>query len=1264
MEVPLLLLFVAIVAGKDVNNKVSEKLVRPYARNINTRLRGYGNNPVPNAEDDRTAPNTDQPSIPYVITEDRLKKIRSNFMYWFFDQDLEGGYGDLQKDITPSITQVNKNLNFQLPFFGFRFNYTRVSLNGYLEFSDPPEQYSYPLTFPTVEWPKKNDPSFIGIFYSKCRIGQLGINDVDQREPGVYFRMERDLMSRKDKFGVEVRERLRWDIRESVVGSDSFEPKHAVIITWKNVSFAGGIENSVQKTNTFQMVLATDEVFTYAIFNYVQIKWTTHTEARGDTVGGEGGVPAYVGFNAGNGTRNYEYRPYSQASTIRDLTARGWANGFPGRHIFRIDENILPGTCNKDIAGASLPLTFAPESGNMLGGTIVNITGPCFEPNMKIVCRFDMKAVYGTVVDRNRAICVQPFIMAEGYILFDIAIDDGKYVWKGQYFIETPATAAEKISFADDSVHQKYPPEVRITWNQYNLTSNLAAPVQISIWGYREQSIRPQLLYIDSLDIGVPNNGLYTIIPATYKNRDNRLFTDMSFGFIQINLTSSTEYNGLRVTPVIWSKPIPLGWYFAAQWERQLGSNWPEGKCNTWIMNDRYLKNFPAELSICPCKLEHALADKGRFMPDFDCDMDANPHCFYHEGARHCVKTGAPRQEGSEQQCCYDKNNYLMLSYDQQWGSSPKRSSNLGILPWNEPNKVPTLSQWYHDISPFYHCCLWQYEQSVGCETFRFERRPSQDCVGYQSPYIATVFGDPHFITFDGLEYTFNGKGEFVLLHTDSEKFKLDVQARFEQVGKNIYGDVAATQLTSIAARDNTSSIIEIRLRPKEAQWRYRLDVFANKKRIYFDRPALRVQHFTGVTVYQPSHILNQSEIVIMFQSGVGVEVVENKGYMAARVYLPWEYINRTRGLFGNWSFDPSNDFTLPDGTVVSADSLNDLERIHKEFAIFWRLEDNVEPNKGEPLFLREYGRTSSYYLNRTFVPVWKSTPQEIIPPNRTKDIQQALALCGESYQCRYDYAVTLNREMAFYTLNYYSEYTSLRQTNKDRVLSCGVLETPRFGRKSNFFFVPDSKVIFECDQGFILVGDQRRTCSSSGRWSFDYGYTECLRYIEYDAQQIAKTVMVVGLILIPLIMVIVCAAVYIIRKAKGDSSQVSWKFSKAPSTSYIPAKTHPSQDPHQASAPFLKNDDSPDTTRSIGYPGHSNMSLDKTQGMKPILSLPYDKSYYTHEPLANRPPIDFEDYEEEGLQQSGDYNNPNDAPTLKVKDDLRRHNSIETDIF
>lgn len=52
-------------------------------------------------------------------------------------------------------------------------------------------------------------------------------------------------MGRTDRFGVEVRERTMWDIRTGVVGADTFVPKHVVIATWKNVSFAGGIDNSL-----------------------------------------------------------------------------------------------------------------------------------------------------------------------------------------------------------------------------------------------------------------------------------------------------------------------------------------------------------------------------------------------------------------------------------------------------------------------------------------------------------------------------------------------------------------------------------------------------------------------------------------------------------------------------------------------------------------------------------------------------------------------------------------------------------------------------------------------------------------------------------------------------------------------------------------------------------------------------------------------------------------------------------------------------------
>ena len=46
-------------------------------------------------------------------------------------------------------------------------------------------------------------------------------------------------------------------------------------------------------TNTFQAVIVTDEVRSYAIFNYDWLGWTTHTEAGGDTSEGQVQYPFF-----------------------------------------------------------------------------------------------------------------------------------------------------------------------------------------------------------------------------------------------------------------------------------------------------------------------------------------------------------------------------------------------------------------------------------------------------------------------------------------------------------------------------------------------------------------------------------------------------------------------------------------------------------------------------------------------------------------------------------------------------------------------------------------------------------------------------------------------------------------------------------------------------------------------------------------------------------------------------------------------------------
>lgn len=173
----------------------------------------------------------------------------------------------------------------------------------------------------------------------------------------------------------------------------------------------------------------------------------------------------------------------------------------------------------------------------------------------------------------------------------------------------------------------------------------------------------------------------------------------------------------------------------------------------------------------------------------------------------------------------------------------------------------------------------------------------------------------------------------------------------------------------------------------------------------------------------------------------------------------------------------------------------NDMILIIYNFKIIGLLNDKEDPKVGRALFHRDFGLQSNHYTNRSFEPIFKATSEEIIPSNRSVDRNRAKELCADIYQCEYDYSVSLNRDLAHFTKNYLNTYMEIRSLNRKRIISCGVLETPRFGRKSTFLFVAGTKVAFECDQDFILIGDPRRTCLPNGRWDVpEYGYTECLR--------------------------------------------------------------------------------------------------------------------------------------------------------------------------
>ena len=74
-----------------------------------------------------------------------------------------------------------------------------------------------------------------------------------------------------------------------------------------------------------------------------------------------------------------------------------------------------------------------------------------------------------------------------------------------------------------------------------------------------------------------------------------------------------------------------------------------------------------------------------------------------------------------------------------------------------------------------------------------------------------TFWGDPHFRTLDGHNFTFNGLGEYDLLTIDDIKYAFVLQARTEQA-KRINGTLTdATIFSAFAAKSgNTSMHVEL----------------------------------------------------------------------------------------------------------------------------------------------------------------------------------------------------------------------------------------------------------------------------------------------------------------------------------------------------------------------------------------------------------------------------------------------------------------------
>lgn len=87
--------------------------------------------------------------------------------------------------------------------------------------------------------------------------------------------------------------------------------------------------------------------------------------------------------------------------------------------------------------------------------------------------------------------------------------------------------------------------------------------------------------------------------------------------------------------------PIPLGWYVNQDLQNRRGADWSNQKCREWHDADSKDTTWLKELPPCPCTLQQALADFGRWQADPGCNLFTGSQCTFHQGSKHCVRSVA-----------------------------------------------------------------------------------------------------------------------------------------------------------------------------------------------------------------------------------------------------------------------------------------------------------------------------------------------------------------------------------------------------------------------------------------------------------------------------------------------------------------------------------------------------------------------------------------------------------------------------------------------
>ncbi|XP_076455436.1 protein mesh-like [Babylonia areolata] len=984
-------------------------------------------------------------------------------------------------------------------FYGKEYNKLYVNNNGVISFLQELRGYR-PKTFPLEE-----DTPIIAPFWADVDVDKVGgtVWYRESRAPDVLARASEDVHAYSSQFK---RFRARW----------------AFVATWDNVGFYGASELGKRKRNTFQSVLVTDGRQSFAVFLYQKLEWTTGSNSKGNSDTGLGGHPAQAGFNAGDGDN---YHTVDGAGEDRVINLTQTTNiCFPGKWLFRVDSpqivrdsgTLLLAPSSGSMLGGFLLAATGPclsSSSSSSSGSNANANG---NGNARLVqglivdtgdtfpCSLGGSGEEGSNSNSNSSSsssnsnstsissnssssssssrtvhCVVPSVFVVGEVTVTLLLDGVRLNYTGVFTFVNPGLTKPQVTrhapqawVADRRVRLSWQPSS--SGQSWLFSAADQDTVLVDVLTFRETSGVPRLETDLSETVSVPSS------PSSKVELTLPSMRDATLAVVRIRVAYPL-IDGSYIS--YWSDVFPVRWagatrsqawcsrWLSRQQEQQGRGQRGQGQSGQGQGQQGQGQGQP-ELA-CPCTERQAESDTGRWQRDWLCSSQSTAQCIYRGSrARQCFVSTFNRTQTLSSLCCYDERRELLNLGEGGGGSMAERlhlsapqggGGGGGAAEGEEEGErvVPWFSYLAEEVAPFLHCCDYASNASL-CREF-VVHRPQLSCQGYSPPAAAQAAGDPHLVTLDGVNYTFNGEGDFVLLQDRTHRLRVHVHAAR---ALDLHGQLGnATLFTAVAVGVvNETGVVEIRRGDDQET----ASVLVDQQEVDLDSSPLELR---GITLYHNDTANGTVDFtVVMETAGISVLVSATPDLLNIMVLVGSSQLKgNLEGLLGNYNGVKTDDLRSRQGRVIPVTA--NMSDIHYLFGMTWHLERN------ESLLYHPEDEDSSGDQSG-YVPVFMDTIKEDELRNGT------LELCQGNQQCIFDFQLTGKESIGQSTKQFNDRFETVVKEIAP-VVRCPYIQQLDNGNRTLDGQAVGNRVTFTCDQGYRLTnGTTVLVCQDSGKWN------------------------------------------------------------------------------------------------------------------------------------------------------------------------------------